>query len=79
MRRHVEGDGPEIDLLVGVDTRHDEEETRTLGAPRSQSTQSEHHGPLVLLDDLEKDTMRGRFSVKSLGSILSKVTFWTFA
>jgi hypothetical protein len=28
--RHVEGDGPEVDLLVGVDAGHDEEQARTL-------------------------------------------------
>ena len=28
--RHVEADGPEVQLLVGVDTRHDEEYPRAL-------------------------------------------------
>ena len=31
--RNIEADGPEVDLLVGVDAGHDEEEARALGAP----------------------------------------------
>ena len=31
LRRDVKRDRPEVDLLVGVDTGHDKEETRTLG------------------------------------------------
>ena len=30
--RYVEGDSPEVDLLIAVDARYDEEDSRTLGA-----------------------------------------------
>ena len=31
LRRNIEADGPEVDLLVGVDTGQDEEDARALG------------------------------------------------
>ena len=52
LRWHVEGDRPEVHLLVGVDARHDEEEAGALGAAGPQPPQPEHHGSLVLLHDL---------------------------
>ena len=52
LRRHVEGDRPEVHLLVRVAARHDEEEAGALGAARPQPPEPEHHGPLVLLHDL---------------------------
>lgn len=54
LRGHVERDGPEVHLLEGVDARHDEEEPWPLGSTRSQATQSEHDGSLVLLNNLEE-------------------------
>ena len=53
LRRHVEGDRSEVDLLVRVDARHDEEEAGALGAARPQPPEPEHHGSLVLLHDLK--------------------------
>ncbi len=58
MRRHIERHCPQVHLLVGVDTGHDEEESGSLGAAGSESTQSEDDGPLVLLDDLDGDAER---------------------
>ncbi len=54
LRRDVKGDCSEVDLLVGVDARHHEEEAGALGAARSQSTQAENDGPLVFLNHLGK-------------------------
>ena len=54
LRRHVEGDSPEVDLLVGVNAGHDEEEAGALGPARPQPAESEHHGSLVLLDHLKE-------------------------
>ena len=51
--RNIEADGPEVDLLVGVDAGHDEEEARALGAPRPQPPQPEDDGSLVLLHHLQ--------------------------
>ena len=53
LRRHVEGDRPQVDLFVGVHTGHDEEETGAFGAAGSQTTKSEHYCPLVLLNHLQ--------------------------
>jgi hypothetical protein len=49
LRGHVEGDRPEVDLLVRVDAGHDEEEAGTLGSAGPQATQAEYHRSLVLL------------------------------
>ena len=55
--RNIEADGPEVDLLVGVDAGHDEEEARALGAPRPQPPQPEDDGSLVLLHHLQHTNM----------------------
>ena len=52
LRRHVERHRPDVDLLVGVDARHDEEEAGPLGAAGAKAAQPEHDGSLVLLDHL---------------------------
>ena len=49
---HVEGHGPEVHLLVGVDAGDDEEDAGTLGAALAQPTQAEDDGALVLRHDL---------------------------
>ena len=62
LRRHVKGDRPEVDLLVRVNARHDEEEAGALGAAGPQPPEPEHHGSLVLLHDL-----KGRERISLLG------------
>ncbi len=57
--RDVERDGPEVDLLVGVHARHDEEEAGPLGATGAEATQAEDHRPLVLLHNLRGRRGRG--------------------
>ena len=54
LRRHVEGHGPEVHLLEGVHTRHDEEEAGALGATGAEPAQPEHNGSLEFLDHLQK-------------------------
>jgi len=54
LRGDVERDCSEVDLLVGVDAGHHEEEAGALGAARSQPTQAENDGPLVFLNHLGK-------------------------
>ena len=54
--RDVKADRPEIHFLVSINTRHDEEETGTLGSTSPQSTQAEDDRPLVLLDHLDAHT-----------------------
>ena len=44
---------PHVDLLVGVDTGNDEEDSRPPGSSCQQSAQSEDDGSLVLLDHLD--------------------------
>ena len=66
MWRHIEADGPEVDLLVGVDAGHDEEEARALGAPRPQPPQPEDDGSLVLLHNLDTAGV-GNIGVKREG------------
>ena len=52
LRRHVEGDRPQINLAVGVNAGNDEEDAGPLGSPLQQSPQSEDDCPFVLLDNL---------------------------
>lgn len=52
LRRNIKWNCAKIHFLVGVHTRHDEEQTRTLGTSRSKATQSEHNRSLVLLNNL---------------------------
>ncbi len=53
--RHVERDRPEVDLLVRVDARHHEEQTRTLRTAGPQPTQTEDDGSLIFLDHLKNE------------------------
>ena len=69
MRGHVEGDRPEVHLLVRVNTGHDEEEAGALGAAGPQPSQPEHHGSLVLLHDLAE---AGREVISDLGVAASR-------
>ena len=48
--RNLVGVGPHVHLLVGVDTREDEEDSRPPGSTYQQSAESEDNGPLVLLE-----------------------------
>ena len=41
--------GPHVHLLVGVDTREDEEDSRPPGSSYQKTTQSKDDGSLVLL------------------------------
>ena len=52
LRRNVEGHGSEVDLLVGVDARHHEEEAGAFGASGPQPTQAKDNRSLVFLNHL---------------------------
>ena len=45
--------GPHVDLLVGVDTREDEEDPGPPGSSYQKTTQSEDDGSLVLLANMK--------------------------
>ena len=52
LRRNIKADSSEINFLVSVNTGHDKEKSRTLGAPCTKSPQTEYHGSLILLNNL---------------------------
>ena len=52
--RDVEADRPQINCLVVVDAREDEEYSRALGAPSPQSPETENDRSFVFLDNLSK-------------------------
>ncbi len=49
---HVERDGAQVHLAVGVDERVDEEDARAAGAALHQTAQSEYDGAFVFLHHL---------------------------
>ena len=53
LRRHVEGERPHVDLLVGVDAGHDEEDARPAGSAAEEAAEAEDDDALVLLHDLD--------------------------
>ena len=46
---------PHVNLLIHVNTRNDEEHSRTPSSSCQQPTQPEDDGPLVLLDHLDHE------------------------
>lgn len=50
LRRDLVVVGSHVDLLVGVDTREDEEHAGAPGSPHQQPAQPEDDGPLILLE-----------------------------
>ncbi len=59
--RNVKRHCSKVHFLVRVYAGHDEEQSGSLGAARSESTQSEDDGSLVLLNDLQE---RGRLLIR---------------
>ena len=57
--RHVEGERPHVDLLVGVDAGHDEEDAGAAGAAAEEAAQAEDDDALVLLHHLDGEAERG--------------------
>ena len=53
MRRNIEVPDPEINLLVNIHTRNDEEYARTTCSSRQKTTKPEDDSSLVLLDHLD--------------------------
>ncbi len=53
LRRHVEGDGPEVDASVGVDAGDDGEDAGPLGPALAESPEAEDDGTLVLRHHLD--------------------------
>ena len=58
MRRDLVCASSHVNLLVDVNTRNDEEHSRTPSSSRQQPTQPEDDGPLVLLDHLDGEEER---------------------
>ena len=51
--RDIEGHGPEVHFLVGVDAGNDEKDTRALGTSFQEATESEDDSPFVFLHHLK--------------------------
>ena len=52
MWRNIEADSPEVQLLVGVNAGHDEEDPRALGSSRPESSKAEYHSPFIFFHHL---------------------------
>lgn len=53
---HVKGQGPHVHFLVGIYTRHNEEDTRSSSSPTEESPQPKDDHPFVFLNDLDGET-----------------------
>ena len=53
LRGHVKGQGPHVHLLVGVNARNDEEDSRTASPAAQETTEPENDNSFVLLDHLK--------------------------
>ena len=61
LRGNIKCDSPEVNLLVGVNAGQDEEYSRSLRTPGTESSKAEYDGPLVLLDHLNNKTFSKYF------------------